>query len=210
MAISERDAMTPQDFHYFEQITHKRISGMPALFLDRDGVLINDVGYLKSPSSVSLVDGAAALVRAANDADVPAIVVTNQSGIGRSLFCIEDFLSVNAWMQKLIAAETGGRLDAIFACTAPPPDRNRGDPWRKPNPGMFFASKEILGTALHRSWMIGDRLTDIRAAYRAGLGGAMLLPKNFSASRYKNNKFMKVLAISSLYDAMQTVISIKT
>lgn len=164
------------DKHSFvRKISARSEFGRPSLFLDRDGVLIVDTGYVSSPSSVSLIDGAAAMVKVFNDAGIPVIVVTNQSGIGRGLFGVDEFVAVNARMQELIWADTGGGVDAIFACTAPPSDTGPDHPWRKPNPGMFIASTELLGSILEDSWMIGDRLTDMTAASRAGLKGSILV-----------------------------------
>lgn len=153
--------------------------GKPALFLDRDGVLIRDAGYLADPAGVELLPGAGELVRIANRANVPVIVVTNQSGIGRGLFSWRQFLAVNRRMSDLLVSEHGATLSAVIACGwSPdnPPDqavlRRR---WRKPGPGMLLAARSHYGIDLARSWLVGDRLSDVRAAVAAGLAGAILL-----------------------------------
>lgn len=153
--------------------------GKPALFLDRDGVLIRDAGYLADPAGVELLPGAGELVRIANRANVPVIVVTNQSGIGRGLFSWRQFLAVNRRMSDLLASDHGATLSAVIACgwsPANPPDpavlRRR---WRKPGPGMLLAARSHYGIDLARSWLVGDRLSDVRAAMAAGLAGAILL-----------------------------------
>lgn len=167
---------------YLEASEACNFAGKGALFLDRDGILIEDVGYIKYTTAVRLIDGAAQLVRAANDAGVPVIVVTNQSGIARGLTNLDDFQAVNQRMQDLILQDSGGTLDAIIACTALPVRGEPCHPWRKPNPGMITAARNHLGCVLHRSWIVGDRWTDIRAGRRAGLQGAFHLSQNLAAS----------------------------
>ena len=158
----------------------RRFSPGPALFLDRDGVLIIDSGYLHDPAGVVLIPGIAAIVAACNRAGVPVVVVTNQSGIGREYYGWSDFVAVQARLAALLAAaESGARLDMVLAC-AYHPDAE-GDfaiadhPWRKPNPGMLHAAAEALPIDLARSWMIGDRATDLAAARAAGLAGGLHL-----------------------------------
>jgi D-glycero-D-manno-heptose 1,7-bisphosphate phosphatase len=186
---------------YFEQIAAVPASGSGALFVDRDGVLIEDSGYVGSPSAVRLLSGAAQLVRAANDAGVPVLVVTNQSGIARDMFGIEDFDAVNRRMREMIRAESGGELDGILACTAGPPKGARGHPWRKPNAGMLFAARDRLGCSLEKSWMIGDRWTDLRAARRGGLAGAFHLSPVASPGSCRRDGF-EILRSPCLTDAI--------
>lgn len=153
-------------------------TGGGALFFDRDRVLIDDPGYIHEPRKVRLLPGAGALVAAANRAGVAAIVISNQSGIARGLYGWEDFCAVNARMRELLSANAA-RLDAVLACAWHPrhgfglPPRNHH--WRKPGPGMILAAAEYFGIELAHSWLIGDRISDIGAARRAGLAGAVLL-----------------------------------
>lgn len=150
----------------------------PALFLDRDGTIIHDSGYISRPANVSLIPGAARLIRHANRAGIPVLVVTNQSGIDRGLFGWSAFAAVEARIKALLARE-GATLDAVAACPFHP-DHTVGfgrthARWRKPGPGLLLALAEALSIALERSWMIGDQPRDIEAAQRAGLAGALLL-----------------------------------
>ncbi|MFP6757097.1 MAG: HAD-IIIA family hydrolase [Alphaproteobacteria bacterium] len=152
----------------------------PALFLDRDGVLIDDTGYLHDPAGVVLIPGVAALVAACNRAAVPVVVVTNQSGIGRGYYGWPDFVAVQARLAAMLAAaEADARLDMVLACAYHP--EADGDfaildhPWRKPNPGMLHAAADALPIDLARSWIIGDRATDLAAARAAGLAGGLHL-----------------------------------
>lgn len=148
----------------------------PALFLDRDGVIVEEVGHLCRPDDVRLVPGAAATIAAANRAAVFVIIVSNQSGIGRALFDWGDFAAVQERMMAMLLA-AGAAIDAVFACPfhpeATPPWRHPDHPARKPNPGMLTAAGELLAVDLHRSWIIGDRASDTAAGRAAGLAGAL-------------------------------------
>lgn len=143
----------------------------PAVFLDRDGTLNEEVEYLHKPEELSLIPGAAEAVLRLNAAGIPVIVVTNQSGIGRGYFNWEDFHAVSERMAVLLA-EQGARLDGTYA--APHHEKGQGDyavanhPERKPNPGMLVRAAEEHGLDLSRSWMVGDKTIDIEAGHRAG------------------------------------------
>lgn len=148
----------------------------PALVLDRDGVLVDFVDYLHRPRDVHLADGAANLVRAFNDAGVPVVVATNQAGIGRGRYPWEDFHAVEAEITRQLACR-GARLDAVAACPFHPegvaPYRHPDHPGRKPNPGMLTLLARRLRLDLATSWMVGDHITDVQAAERAGLAGVV-------------------------------------
>lgn len=167
--------------HRFCQITTRpgfiSGTGRGALFLDRDGLLIDDPGYLRNPADVRLRSGAADLVAYANRLEVPVIIVTNQSGIGRSFLTWSDFALVNAALARLLAFE-GAVVDAVMACSWHPQidaDCATGWFWRKPQPGMLLAAAAQFGVKLADSWFAGDRFSDIRAARRAALCGAFLV-----------------------------------
>ena len=172
-------------FHYLEEdgIWYQPIAGggvvdidrpRPALFLDRDGVIVEDVGYLHRPDDVRLVSGAAKVIAAANRAAVPVIVVTNQSGIGRGLYGWAEFAEIEARIAADLASR-GAHLDMVVACPfhadGIPPYRHPAHPCRKPRPGMILRAGERLGLDLARSWIVGDRTTDLAAGGAAGLAG---------------------------------------
>lgn len=150
--------------------------GRGALFLDRDGVVVNEVNYLHRRQDVRLIRGAAEVIRRANEAGIPVVVTTNQAGIGRSYYAWEHFVEVQ---DQIIAelAEQDAKIDAVFACPhhadARAPYRHDDHPARKPNPGMFFMARDSLGVSLERSWIVGDRAIDIRAGRNAGLAGGV-------------------------------------
>jgi D-glycero-D-manno-heptose 1,7-bisphosphate phosphatase len=152
--------------------------GRPALFLDRDGIVVEDVGYLHRRGDVRLIDGIAGLIRRAHDAGAAVVVVTNQSGIGRGLYGWADLAAVQDEIVTRLMAE-GAAFDAVFACPfhaeALEPYRHPDHPARKPNPGMLLMAGEALGLDLARSWIVGDRARDIGAGRLAGLAGGLLL-----------------------------------
>lgn len=143
----------------------------PCCFLDRDGVLIHDVGYLSDPRDVQLFDGAAQALRRLNESGIPVVLVTNQSGVARGYFEERVIADVHAHLQALLGAE-GAHLDGIYHCPHHPDaeDAQYGIdcPCRKPKPGMLQAAARDLDLDLASSFMIGDKLSDVEAGERAG------------------------------------------
>ncbi len=148
----------------------------PALFLDRDGVIVEDTVDLCRPEHVRLLPGAAAVIATANKLAVPVIVVTNQSGVGRRVFGWRDFIAVQRRILDELASE-GAVIDAVLACPhhpdAKPPYDHPDHPARKPNAAMLFRAAELLPVDLTRSWIVGDRARDIAAGRNAGIEGAL-------------------------------------
>ncbi|MFQ5422742.1 MAG: D-glycero-alpha-D-manno-heptose-1,7-bisphosphate 7-phosphatase [Phycisphaerae bacterium] len=148
----------------------------PAVFLDRDGVIVELVDYLHDPADVRLTADAGAAIAALNRAGLPVVVVTNQSGIGRGLYDWEAFVRTQAEVDRLLS-DCGGWIDAVAACPfhadARPPYDWPDHPCRKPNPGMLTILRNRLALALEASWIVGDHRTDIETARRAGLAGAV-------------------------------------
>ena len=147
----------------------------PALFVDRDGTLIELVPYLSDPTDVRLIAAALALVRAANRFELPVVVITNQSGIARGLYGWAEFAAVQARLLTELAA-AGCTIDAVMACPAGP---DSDAPCRKPNPGMFTLAAARLPINLARSWIVGDSVIDLEAGRRAGLGRGWLAPTGY-------------------------------
>lgn len=149
----------------------------PAVFFDRDGVLIADSGYPHRPEHLVFLPGAAAAVRRVNAAGLAAVLVTNQSGVARGLFTEDQMHAFHDLLAEALAAE-GARLDAIYHCPYLPdaaveayshPDH----PDRKPNPGMLLRAIADLDLDPARSVMIGDKPSDVEAARRAGVKGVL-------------------------------------
>jgi D-glycero-D-manno-heptose 1,7-bisphosphate phosphatase len=150
--------------------------GGPALFLDRDGVIVEDVNYLQRVEDIQIIPGAAEVIAAANRFAVPVAVVTNQAGIGRGYFGWPEFSTVQDSILAALARE-GARVDAVYACAHHPdglgPYGHPDHPARKPNPGMLLRAAADLHLDLEKSWLVGDNITDIEAARRAQLAGAL-------------------------------------
>lgn len=138
----------------------------PALFLDRDGVLNVDHGYVSRAADFEPVDGVFTALRSAAARGYALIVVTNQSGICRGYFTQGDYDALEAHMRKLFAAQ-GIELTAIYHCPHHP---DAGCDCRKPRPGMILRAAREHGIDLARSVMIGDKPSDAEAARAAGVG----------------------------------------
>ena len=146
----------------------------PALFLDRDGVILEEVHYLRKVEDVRLIREAAAIIRASNNQRILVVVVTNQSGIGRGMYTWEDFKLVQNTMLAALADEEA-YIDAVYACpfhgVANFPWNVRNHPDRKPEPGMLLRAASKLPISMSHSWIIGDRADDIKAGKNARLAG---------------------------------------
>ncbi len=151
---------------------------MRALFLDRDGVINHEVGYLCRAEDVRWVEGIFSLCRTAQELGYKLVVVTNQSGIARGYYTPEDFEALMQWMREEFARE-GVTLDAVYHCPYHPEHgvgawkREHED--RKPSPGMLRRGARELGVGLAESVMVGDRCSDVAAANAAGLRQAFLV-----------------------------------
>ena len=150
----------------------------PALFLDRDGVIVADPGYLGRAEDVRLLDGAAAAIARCNTLGIAVVVVTNQSGIARGYYDWDGFRAVQSALVATLAARGAG-LDAVLACAyhadGKEPLRIAAHPWRKPKPGMILTAAERMNLDLSRSWIVGDKAEDLAAGAAAGLAGGTLL-----------------------------------
>jgi len=153
----------------------------PALFLDRDGVINLDHGYVHTPENFEFVDGIFEMVAAANRAGYLVVVVTNQAGIGRGYYSESQFHALTNWM-KTKFAEHGGKIDAVYFCPHHPTEgsgiyRQECD-CRKPAPGMIFAAMRKFDIDLNKSILIGDKMKDIQAANAAGIEQVFMLRAN--------------------------------
>jgi histidinol-phosphate phosphatase family protein len=154
----------------------------PAVFLDRDGTLIEDAGYLGDPAGVRPLEGAAEALAAMRAKGWPVVVVTNQSGVARGLYTPDDFIRVMARVSELL-----GPFDAVYACFHLPPPDGRVAPWdvacecRKPKPGMLRRAAAEHGFDLSRSVGAGDSALDV-GAFRAAGVGPFLVPTQGAAA----------------------------
>ena len=153
----------------------------PALFLDRDGVINVDYGYVHKKENFDFIEGIFELVKAAQTAGYLSVVVTNQAGIGRGFYNDTDFNILTNWMKEKFE-ERGARIDAVYYCPYHP-DKGIGiyrrkSSWRKPAPGMLLAAANDHNIDLKKSILIGNSLTDIQAAQVAGIKNNFLFQKH--------------------------------
>jgi len=136
----------------------------PAVFLDRDGTVSEEVGYLNHLSRFQLLPGAAAAICRLNDASLPVIVVTNQSGVGRGYFPEQLVRDVHDRMSAELL-KGGARLDGVYYC---PHVSSHECECRKPKTGMLEQAARELGLDLRNSFVVGDRHSDVEVAHCAG------------------------------------------
>jgi len=167
------DIGTPQDFERAQRVV-PRITRRPAAFLDRDGVLNVDTGYVHHPDQVRWVTGAREAVRWLNDAGYLVFVVTNQAGVARGLYNEEHVVDLHRWMNAELR-RYGAHIDCFEYCPYHPEgvvDRYRlVSELRKPGPGMIRKLQSEWRVDASQSFLIGDRETDLEAAAAAGIPG---------------------------------------
>ena len=149
----------------------------PALFLDRDGVVNVNHGYVHAQDQVEWIEGIFELAREARDAGLSLVVATNQAGIARGYYDEATFLAFTGWMHERFR-DAGAPLLATYYCphhpTAGIDDLRRACSCRKPAPGMLLAAADDLGLDLGASCLVGDAGSDLEAAAAAGVGRAYL------------------------------------
>jgi D-glycero-D-manno-heptose 1,7-bisphosphate phosphatase len=154
------------------------VTSRPAVFIDRDGTLTEEVGYVNHPSRLQLLPRAAEAIRRLNAAGVAAVVVTNQAGIARGYFSESVLHAVHDALRAQLAT-AGARLDGLYACVHHPsegaaPYRADCD-CRKPRPGLLQRAACDLGLDLARSTMVGDKASDLVPARAVGADAVLVL-----------------------------------
>jgi D-glycero-D-manno-heptose 1,7-bisphosphate phosphatase len=150
----------------------------PALFMDRDGTISEEVGYVNHPSRFRLFPYSAEAIKLLNDNGWLAIVVTNQAGVARGYFAEDVIVQIHEQMRRSLQ-NASAELDAIYYCAhhpsvGEPPYRFDCD-CRKPRPGLIDRAAADFDIDLERSWMVGDRYGDVELARNAGLHSAFVL-----------------------------------
>ena len=179
------------------------------LLLDRDGVLVKETNYLHRPEDVAFETGALELLAWANVRTIPVCIITNQAGIARNLYGWQDYCAVEDEIDRRLA-DRGLSIDLTIACPFHPEFTEAYGAshayWRKPGPGMLLLAAERLALDLAKSWMIGDKESDIAAAKAAGLRGSIHVlsghgpSEREAASRHASREF-RVLPASNISEA---------
>jgi D-sedoheptulose 7-phosphate isomerase/D-glycero-D-manno-heptose 1,7-bisphosphate phosphatase len=157
--------------------TARKAGLRPGILLDRDGTIIVDHGYVGSVDRVEFIEGVAEAIAGFNRARIPVAVVTNQSGVARGLYGLEDVTRVHHYIAARLA-ERGARIDLFAYCPYHPAGiveafaRTSED--RKPAPGMARAAAAALGLDLTASWVVGDRPEDVGLAEAVGASAIYL------------------------------------
>jgi D-glycero-D-manno-heptose 1,7-bisphosphate phosphatase len=150
----------------------------PAVFIDRDGTISHEVGYVNHLSRFRIYPWSVEAVRLLNRAGILAVVATNQAGVARGYYPESMVHAVHAELRRLME-EGGARLDGLYACLHHPsvgePPYRQDCQCRKPRPGLLLQAAAELDIDLGRSWMVGDRGGDVALAHKVGARGALVL-----------------------------------
>ena len=148
-----------------------------AVFLDRDGTINEEVGYLDRIEKLKLIPGAAEAIRLINESGMKAVVITNQSGVARGILAESFVTEIHTRLAEMLRAE-GALIDAFYFCPHHPTEGRveylKFCDCRKPAPGMLLRAAEELLIDPNRSYMVGDTLKDIEAGARAGAQGILV------------------------------------
>ncbi|UCQ51579.1 D-glycero-beta-D-manno-heptose 1,7-bisphosphate 7-phosphatase [Edwardsiella ictaluri] len=151
---------------------------IPAIFLDRDGTMNVDHGYVHDSDDFRFIDGVIDAMRELKAMGFALVMVTNQSGIARGMFTEDQFMHLTEWMDWSLA-DRGVDLDGIYYCPHHPqgtvPEYTQACDCRKPQPGMLLEAQRFLHIDMAASYMVGDKLEDLQAAQTAGVGTKVLV-----------------------------------
>ena len=168
------------------------------IFLDRDGVINKEVNYLHKIEDFKFIEGVFDACQFYEKLKFKIIIVSNQSGISRGYFKEEEYQILSRWMLKIFKEKHINILD-IFHCPHGP---NSNCECRKPKPGMFFQAMEKYNIDFNKSWMIGDKETDIQAANLAGISNTILVKSGHLIEPEKSNA---LFIIDSIKDSIKII-----
>src|SRR5687767_7446703 len=176
-----------------------------AVFLDRDGTLIEDKDYLSQPEEVVIYPGATAALRRLRDAGFKLFIVTNQSGVGRGYFSLADVENVHRHLLDEFA-RAGVLFEKIYVAPEAPDQASRG---RKPAPQFLFDARDEFGLDLTRSYIVGDKLIDLACGWNAGVKRALLVRTGYGAKveAQKTAELSRAVIVDDLVNAATWILN---
>jgi len=176
-----------------------------AVFLDRDGTLNVDHNYLSDPAQLEIIPGTGPALGRLMEAGFLLFIVTNQSGIGRAYYTIEDMHRVN---ERLCAelAKDGVRFEKIYFAPEAPEQPSRG---RKPSPQFLFDARDEFGVDLSQSYMVGDKLIDLECGWNAGVRKSILVRTGYGAEveRKSSDPVGKATVVNDVSAAAEVILT---
>ncbi|MDB6123919.1 MAG: D-glycero-D-mannoheptose,7-bisphosphate phosphatase [Pedosphaera sp.] len=179
-----------------------------AIFLDRDGTLIEDKDYLHRLEEVVIFPGTTAALRQLQEAGFALFMVTNQSGVGRGYFTLADVEKVHQHLLREFARE-GVRFEKIYIAPEAPDKPSRG---RKPSPQFLFDARDEFGLDLSRSYIIGDKLIDLECGWNAGVQKSLLVRTGYGAEVEKHSagKLKEAVVVDGIAAAAKWILNNQT
>ena len=176
-----------------------------AVFLDRDGTIIEEKEYLSRPEHVVIFPGAAEALKRLQDASFKLFIVSNQSGVGRGYFAMADVERVNRRLVEQLA-KNGVRIEKIYVAPEAPEQPSRG---RKPSPQFLFDARDEFGIDLSQSYMIGDKLIDLECGWNAGVKKSILVRTGYGAEqeRASFSKLADAMVVGALAAATEWILA---
>ena len=178
-----------------------------AVFLDRDGTITEEMGYLKESEKLRLIPRSGEAIRSLNERGILAIVVSNQSGVARGYFTKEAVKKIHSKLKRLLKKE-GAYLDEIYYCPHHPkfgsPKYKKNCNCRKPKPGMLLKAAKKFNLNLKKCYVIGDKVEDIKLAQNVGAKGILVLTGY--GRRSKSKKINLDHIAKDLYQAVKWIL----
>ncbi len=175
-----------------------------AVFLDRDGTLIVEKNYLHRPEEVEIFPGAGPALQRLGQAGFLLFIVTNQSGIGRGFFTLDDAARVNEHIRRELARD-GVRFEKIYLAPEAPGQPSRG---RKPSPQFLFDARDEFGLDLAESFMVGDKLIDLECGWNAGVKRSFLVRTGYGAEteRESPKEIVRAVVVEGLPELTEQIL----
>ncbi len=185
-----------------------------AVFIDRDGTLNEEVGYLGSPARLSILPGAAKAIKLLNEQGLKAVLITNQAGIAKGYLSESLLQDIHHELKRLLAQQHA-YLDAIYYCPHHPEGTitryRQHCICRKPAPGLLEKAARELGLSLKKSYVIGDKISDVELAQRVGATAILVLTgfgdETLTKLRSQPSAMLPTFVAANLYEAVQWILT---